>query len=168
MVPSAYTAYFTALATAGAALIGLLFLAVTLRDDSIFGKSGRPGGEALAVTAFAGLVDSFTVSLLAIIPDANIGIAAIVLAVLSLVSAIRLNNRLHAARNGVVFVITLLAYLAQLYYGIALLISPHDSGDVKNLAYILFAAMAVSLSRAWSLLRGKHLAMAKSDSQQQG
>jgi hypothetical protein len=55
MVPSAYTAYFTALATAGAALIGLLFLAVTVRDDSIFGKSGRPGGEALGL-ALPGVV----------------------------------------------------------------------------------------------------------------
>ena len=152
MVPSAYTPYFTALATAGAALIGLLFVAVSMRDDSIFGKSSRPGGEALAITAFIGLVNSFTVSLLAIIPDANIGIAAIVLAVLSLIGAIRLNSRLHAARSVVVFVITLLAYLAQLYYGIVLIISPRDSGNVKSLAYILFAAMVVSLSRAWSLL----------------
>lgn len=158
MVPTVFIAYFTAVATAAAALIGLLFVAVSLRDESIFGKDARPGGQALAVMAFTGLVNSFAVSLLAMIPDANIGISAIVLAVISLVGSVRLNNRLHAARNAAVFVISLLAYAAQLYCGIVLIVRPHDRGAVMNLAYIVFATMAVALARAWSLLRGKHLA----------
>jgi hypothetical protein len=76
MVPSAYDAYFTAAATAGAALIGLLFVAVSVRDETIFGPEAIPGGEALAITAFTCLVNSFVVSLLALIPRTNIGIAA--------------------------------------------------------------------------------------------
>ena len=59
MVPGAYDAYFAAMATAAAALIGLLFVAVSVRDDTIFGPRAMPGGEALAVTAFIGLVSSF-------------------------------------------------------------------------------------------------------------
>jgi hypothetical protein len=168
MVPSTYVPYFTAVATAAAALIGLLFLAVTLRDESIFGKDAGRGGEALAVMAFTGLVNSFAVSLLAMIPGANVGVSAIVLAVLSLVGSVRLNNRLHATRSVAIFGITLLAYTAQLYYGIILIVWPSHSGDVKNLAYILFATLVVALARAWSLLRGKHMTAAPGDGQQQG
>ena len=47
-----YDAYLGAVATAAAALIGLLFVAVSVRDDTIFGPSAIPGGEALAITAF--------------------------------------------------------------------------------------------------------------------
>jgi len=157
MVPTAYDAYFATAATAAAALIGLLFVAVSLRDETIFGANAMPGGEALAITAFTGLVNSFVVSLLGLIPDINIGVTAIVMAVLSLVSIVRLQSRLHTARNTVVLVITLLAYAAQLGYGVALLAKPHESGQIENLAFILFATLVVSLQRAWSLLRGKHL-----------
>ena len=58
MVPNVYDAYLGAVATAAAALIGLLFVAVSVRDDTIFGPKAIPGGEALAITAFTGLADS--------------------------------------------------------------------------------------------------------------
>jgi hypothetical protein len=156
MVPTTFVPYFTAIATATAALIGLLFVAVSLRDESIFGKDARPGGEALAVSAFTGLVNSFAVAVLAMIPDANVGYAAVVLAVLSLAGAVRLNQRLHAAKNLLVYVTTLAAYGTQLGYGIYLILSPHDGNAVRNVCYILFATMVVALARAWNLLRGKY------------
>jgi hypothetical protein len=62
MVPAVYDTYLGAAATASAALIGLLFVAVSVRDDSIFGPKATPGGEALAMTAFTGLVNSFVQS----------------------------------------------------------------------------------------------------------
>ena len=46
MVPGVYDAYLAAMATAAAALIGLLFVAVSVRDDTIFGPKAMPGGEA--------------------------------------------------------------------------------------------------------------------------
>ena len=73
MVPGVYDAYLAAMATAAAALIGLLFVAVSVRDDTIFGPNAMPGGEALTTTALTGLVNSFVVSLLGRIPKTNIG-----------------------------------------------------------------------------------------------
>ncbi len=158
MVPSAYDAYFTAVATAGAALIGLLFVAVSVRDETIFGPNAVAGGEALAITAFSGLVNSFVVSLLALIPRSNIGVATIVMALVSIVAIARLQGRLHRARNSAIFVIALLAYGAQLIFGITLIVKPHDTGQVDNIAFILFITLVVSLQRAWSLMKGKHIA----------
>jgi hypothetical protein len=93
MVPGAYDAYLAAMATAAAALIGLLFVAVSVRDDTIFGPNAMPGGEALAITAFIGLVNSFVVSLLGLIPKANIGEPAVIMAVISIVAIVRLQRR---------------------------------------------------------------------------
>jgi hypothetical protein len=160
MVPTGYDAYFATVATAAAALIGLLFVAVSQRDETIFGIDARPGGEALAITAFTGLVNSFTVSLLAVLPTGRIGVAATVLAVLSIVTILRLHSRLHAARNLTVLVITMVVYAIQLSYGITLIISPHSSGRLADLAYVLFATLLVSLQRAWALLRGTELRQA--------
>lgn len=161
MVPPGYTSYFAATATAAAALIGLLFVAVSFRDEAVFGKNAMPGGEPLAITAFAGLVNSFVVALLALLPGTNIGVAASVMAVLSLFSVGRLQRRLHSQRQQVlVLPLTLIAYTAQLAIGIDLLAHRHDSAQVQNLAIVIFVSLVVSLQRAWSLLKGKNLASA--------
>ena len=160
MVPGVYDAYFAAMATAAAALIGLLFVAVSVRDDTIFGPNAVPGGEALAITAFTGLVNSFVVSLLGLIPKVNIGEPAVIMAVIGIVAIVRLQRRLHTGRNLLVLAITLLAYAAQLGFGVLLLVDPHDSGQLINLSIIVFVTLIVSLQRAWSLLKGKHLASA--------
>jgi hypothetical protein len=163
MVPSAYFAYFAAIATGAATLIGLLFVAVSMRDQTIFGPKAIPGGEALAVSAFSGLVNSLVLSLLAIIPQDNIGVGAIILAVLTTMSIIRLHARLHWARNTLVLSLAIIAYAIQFSYGILLLIKPNDTSAVNNLCYVVFATLIFSLQRAWSLLKGKHLASATGD-----
>jgi len=161
MVPSAYDAYLTAVATAAAALIGLLFVAVSVRDDTIFGPNAVPGGEALAIGAFTGLVNSFVVCLLGLIPQVNIGEPAVTMALISLVSTLRLQRRVRSGRSLVVVAVTFLAYAAQLTYGVLLLINPDSSDDVLNLSFIVFTTLVISLERAWSLLKGEHLANAR-------
>jgi hypothetical protein len=161
MVPGVYDAYLAAMATAAAALIGLLFVAVSVRDDTIFGPNAMPGGEALAITAFTGLVNSFVVSLLGLIPKTNIGEPAVIMAVIGIVTMVRLQRRLHTGRNRIVLAITLLAYAAQLGLGVLLLVDPHASDQLLNLSFIVFVTLIVSLQRAWSLLKGKHLASAR-------
>jgi hypothetical protein len=159
MVPGAYDTYLAAVATAAAALIGLLFVAVSVRDDTIFGPHAIPGGEALAITAFIGLVNSFVVSLLGLIPKVNIGVTAVIMSVITIVTLARLQQRLHAGRSLIVSAVTLLlACAVQFGLGVLLLVNPHDSGQLINLCFVVFATLIVSLQRAWSLLRGRHLA----------
>ncbi len=160
MVPGVYDAYFAAMATAAAALIGLLFVAVSVRDDTIFGPKAMPGGEALAITAFIGLVSPFVVSLLGLVPKINIGEPAVVMAVISIVAIVRLQRRLHAGSSLIVLAITLLAYAAQFGFGVLLLVDPHST-QLVNLSVVVFVTLIVSLQRAWSLLKGKHLAGAR-------
>jgi len=157
MVPSSYNAFFTAIATGAAALIGLLFVAVSVRDKTIFGAEAVPGGEALAITAFTGLVNSLLIALLALIPQDNLGYGAVILAAVSVVTIVQLHTRLHWARSTILLAAAVLSYLVQLGYGIALLVKPDDSNSVNNISYVLFAILVFSLQRAWSLLRGKHI-----------
>jgi hypothetical protein len=164
MVPSSYNAFFTAIATGAAALIGLLFVAVSVRDETIFGPKAVAGGAALAVTAFTGLVNSLLVSLLALIPQDNVGFGAAILAVLDIVGIIRLHYRLHWARSTILLSLAVIAYFVQGFYGVSLLIHPHDTSSVNNISYVLFATLVISLQRAWSLLEGKHIAVAEAES----
>jgi hypothetical protein len=155
MVPHAYLEYFAAAATAAAALIGLLFVAVSLRDDDIFGEHAVPGNEALAISAFTGLVNAFFVSLLALIPQINVGWAAGVMGAISIGSMISLHRRLSTTARLGTSLLTYLAYTAQLVVAGILIVRPADHGVLSNLTYILIASMAAALQRAWLLIKRK-------------
>jgi hypothetical protein len=156
VVPHAYLDYFGSAATAAAALIGLLFVAVSLRDDDIFGKHSLPGNEALAISAFTGLVNAFFVSLLALIPLGNIGWGAGVMGVISVASVISLQRRLPPTGRVTATVLTYVAYASQLVVAGILIVHPADHGVLNNLTYILIASMAAALQRAWLLIKRKH------------
>jgi hypothetical protein len=97
---------------------------------------------------------------LGLIPKTNIGEPAVIMAVIGIVAMVRLQRRLHTGRSLIVLAITLLAYAAQFGFGVLLLVDPH-SDQLINLSVIVFVTLIVSLQRAWSLLKGKHLASAR-------
>jgi hypothetical protein len=158
MVPKAYTDYFTAAAAAAAALIGLLFVSISLRPDSVFAE-GAPGeGRALAGSAFTGLVNAFFISLVAVIPAANLGVTAAILACASLYSVLQLHRRLTLRESHVgLLLMSALTYTAQFGVGIALMLAQHDKGFVTGLCYLTVASFLVALLRAWALLQGRHI-----------
>lgn len=158
MVPGSFTAYFAGAAAAAGALIGLLFVSVSLRPDSVFGEDAPPAGRALAGSAFIGLVNAFFVSLMALVPKIDLGGPTVFLAVAALFSTARLNRRLrHVESQLIVLVLSMVVFVAQLGVGIALVARRHDDTFVYGICYLIVASFGVALSRAWSLLQGRQL-----------
>lgn len=157
MVPASFIGYFTAAATAAAALIGLLFVAVTLRPESVRRTGSSAKAHAVAGSSFTALVNSFFVSLIALIPGTELGYTAVIMALISLYSTFRLHRGLGKDESAVMLLaLALAAYLTQLVAGVLLLASPGDQSLVYTIAYVLVAAFAAALARAWSLLQGTH------------
>jgi len=158
VVPDDFTGYFAAAATAAGALIGLLFVAASLRPQTVLGRDAPPAARATAGSAFTALVNSFFVSLIALIPDTRIGYTATIMALISLWSTLRLHRHMPRHDDAVLqFALAMVAYLGQLGVGVASIFSPGTSGYVDALAYLLIASFAVALRRAWSLAQGRHL-----------
>ena len=148
MVPAEFTGLFTAAAAAAGVLIGLLFVAVSLRPESVFGETASPGGRAKAGSAFTSLVNTFFIALVALIPQANLGEVAVIMAVVSLISIARLHRRVP--RQEIQIVLLFLGvgtYVYQLIAGVLLLASPKDRTQVFSMAYLAIASFAVALSR---------------------
>ena len=164
MVPGGFTGYFAAGSAAAGTLIGLLFVAVSVRPEAILGHAAPPHVRAVAASAFTALVNSFFVSFIALIPKTNLGYTAAVMALLCLHRTLRLHLGLTKRTAALVqLVLALAAYLAQLVAGVALAVRPHAQGLVYDVAYLLIASFAVALTRAWSLMQGMP-APAKQDS----
>jgi hypothetical protein len=162
MIPAAYTGYFAASAAAAGVLIGLLFVAVSLRPEQVFGDKAVAATQAISGSAFTALVNSFFVALMALIPQGSLGIVTAIMAVLSIYSTARLHiglTRHDTAR--VQLVLALFAYTTQLVVGVALIFHPHSGNLVSYVAYLLIASFAVALRRAWTVLQGRYLSEEK-------
>jgi hypothetical protein len=158
VVPDSFTGYFTGAATAAGALIGLLFVVASLRPEAVMGRGASPKAQAVAGSAFTALVNSFFVSLLALIPDTNLGYPAIVMALISLYSTFRLHRGLGQGEPAVLqLTLAVAAYLTQFVTGALLAISPWDQSLVYTIAYVVVASFAAALARAWSLMQGRHI-----------
>jgi hypothetical protein len=159
VVPAGFTAYFTATATAAGALIGLLFVAVSLRSETIFGENATARGRANAGSAFTALVNAFFVSLVALIPQAGIGDVSITMAIVSLFATVRLHR--EVARQHVQFgmlVYSLAVVVLQFVNGILVQLYQHNVNYVDIAAFVIIGQVSGALSRAWSLVEGRHLA----------
>lgn len=158
MVPADFLTYFAATAAAAGVLIGLLFVAISLRPDAIPGEKASVAAQAVSGSAFTALVNSFMVSLIALIPGTGLGWVAATLAVISLVNTIRLHLGLTERRSArTLLLLSTAAYVAQLVVGGLLALAPSSRSLVTTVAYLMIASFAVALSRAWSLVRGEHL-----------
>jgi hypothetical protein len=156
-----------AMASAGAALLGLLFVAVSVTPQRTFGRAAYVEREAVASSAFTALANAFFVSAAALLPGASIGPAALALSAAGLFSTVYLAARavpavlrrtrgIRRGRRLVSLLVTLLGsvavYASELLTALALTSDPTDSGLVSGLAGLVLAVYGLALVRAWELL----------------
>jgi hypothetical protein len=157
------TTFFLASAGAGAALVGLLFVAVSVNPGRNAGPNAPPERQAVAASAYTALINAFFISLVSLIAEDSLGGVAIVVGAVSLIATLRLisdlfppdvSSRIYARHAG--FLATgVIIYGLQMVYGWQYL-SHGDSVDYAyNIAYLVIAAYGVGLTRAWQLLGAK-------------
>lgn len=156
MVPRSYLEFMITSASAAGAMIGLLFVAVSFRSDLVFGSRATQRVRTLAGSSFTGLVNAFSLSLLAVVPTTNIGVSMVVLSVICLFTTITLHaNGPRDTHQYRLLILTGLTYVAQFAGGVTLLVRPHAVWIVNATCYLIFASFVLALVRAWQLLRAE-------------
>jgi hypothetical protein len=145
--------FFAASVGSAAALIGLLFVAITLAPDTVFGASADPRKRAQAASAFVALANVFFVSLAALAGPAAPRIV-VVLALLSAYQIVRegmLVGRLFPGALG----LRRFAPLSLCIYACELVLAARLSlgvGDGHGLLYIALGLYGYALGAAWMLV----------------
>jgi hypothetical protein len=160
MVPASFRDFFVASAGAGAALVGLLFVAVSIAPERTVMRDAPVERQAIASSTFTALVNAFFISLVALVPGAGLGFIAAIMGALALVNSFTLGwhllRRRHdwmgTLRRAFLVLVGLAIYGYELFYGIQLIAHPKDVGLVYVLASLLVAVYGVGLTRAWELL----------------
>ena len=166
MVPSGIVGYFAATSAAAGALIGLLFVAISVSASRL--ATTEASGQLHRIRAYAaltGFINALTVSLFALVPGEKIGLAATIVAILgllfiaaSLLSLIRVRQVRWPRAQDVIFLLGLGAtFVLQLMSGLDVSNHPGDAGTVNNIAILVIVCFLIGISRAWELIGGPYI-----------
>jgi hypothetical protein len=158
VVPASYHDFFGGCATVAGALIGLLFVAISIFPQKLIGDKTSTDYQAKAGAAFSALTNTLVIALVALLPGASLSTAVIALAAAGLAttaSLIVLLYREHMrVRLGPVIlpVILLILYGLQLANGIELSSAPGDMSRLTSLGGLAIAFFLFAITRAWQLV----------------
>lgn len=166
MVPSAFETFFATIAGAGAALIGLLFVAISIAPEQTVRPEAPLERQAIATSCFLALCNPFLIALIALIPSVCVdvvGVTTFVVSITGLLNTIILGRFLlrqssgwrSAVRRTAFILVSLALYGGEFYVGTLLLNSLAAAVPLSWLAAVLVGSNLLGLSRAWDLL-GAH------------
>jgi len=161
VVPDDIHDFFLGSAGVAGALIGLLFVAISVSGGRLAGDQAqvhriRASG---ALTAF---LNALSVSLFALIPgqmigptSVAVGAAGIAFVAASLLSLVRLRQfHLSTVRDGIFLVGLAVTWVIQLIKGTELISQPDDPGAVQTIAILVVVCFLIGIARSWELIGG--------------
>jgi len=159
-----YENFFIASSGASAAILGLLFVAVTVANADDADRKTRERRTVLAGSAFLALIDAFFVSILALTGGAGVfGMASLLMGLVGLLGTSRLIPRAWRAGNfsrgfptrrlNIVFAsISAGGFSVQLGLGAALLADNRSSALQRALVLVVVGLYGSALGRAWEVM----------------
>jgi hypothetical protein len=162
VVPADIHDFFAASAGVAGALIGLLFVAISVSGERL----SRAGASAQlhrirAYAALSSFSNALAVSLFGLIPGDQIGMTSLVVSILgllfiaaALLSLIRQHQLRRTARDATFLIGLAVALVWQLISAIDLLRRPGDSDAVQDIAFVVVIAFLLGIWRAWELIGG--------------
>jgi hypothetical protein len=162
--------FFAASAGVAGALIGLLFVAISVSADRLAKEEkGAPVHRIRASAALTAFNNSLVVSLFALVPGVDIGTVAVTVActggvfvVASLLSLIRLHQMHWASLRDALFLLGLIVvFVIQFAEGISVITQRHDHSGVDAIGYLVVFCFLIGISRSWELIGGPSIGFRK-------
>jgi hypothetical protein len=164
VVPAAFQTFLGASVGASSALIGLLFVAVSVAPQRVFGSEAEAVRQARAISAFTALANVFFLSLTSLIPGINFGLVATVTGCVAAAQTLGLLRLLHEWRSEgallrslILFAGSAAIYGGEIVVGFDLWMKPSATGALSGLCELILGAYAIGLGRAWELLGAPRL-----------
>ena len=166
MTPVSFHDFFGGCATVAGALIGLLFVAISVSPEKLTGRIAEADHQVKAGAAFSALVNTLVIALVALLPGASLGTTVLILSAAGLSSTAGLvivlwrEHKKRVNLGAIIMLAVLLGlYGVQLANGLGLSSSPRNPGLISNQGGLVIGFFAFAIARAWALVgaRDSHL-----------
>jgi hypothetical protein len=159
MIPDSYHPFFSGCASVAGALIGLLFVAISVAPHKIAGERAEVAFRVGAAAAFVALLNTLFVALSALLPGTNLPTTAALLASLGICSVTGLvvislrsggirQNPAVLARLGALLV----ALTLQLASALSSFSGRRHGGTIHTQAILCLILFVIAINQAWRLL----------------
>jgi hypothetical protein len=163
VVPDSYRAFFAAEAGASAALVGLLFVAISVAADRIVGDRAPIVEQARASSALTAFIIPLALSLVSLLPGARLGIPATIVSfagILFVAATVRrylsVDKGNREDPRGLVGLIGFTLVVVVIFgYGIVGIIHPNSTAPTAAIAGATVACVLLGVDRAWALIGGR-------------
>ena len=167
MTPPSLDTFLAASAGVAGALIGLLFVAISVAQERLTAENANPAHRVRASAALTAFGNALAVALFGLVPGIGlrgpafvVGLLGLLFVVASLLLLLRVRESHPVPPRDVLFLAGLVAVFGlQLYYALRLIATAGDVGAARGIAVLIIVCFFIGIARAWELVGGPSIGL---------
>ena len=162
MTPPSFDTFLAASAGVAGALIGLLFVAISVAQERLTGDNANQAHRVRASAALTSFSNALTIALFGLVPGVGlrwpgfvVGLLGLLFVAGSLLSLRRVRESQPVPPRDILFLAGLLATFGlQVFFALRLISSARDVGAARGILVLVIVCFLIGVARAWELVGG--------------